>query len=104
MAVFGVDALACRHGEFCARHLKLKGFFSDQMHLNPRKFIVPARLMDKAVQRNSTAKLAIDAGRQIEIELRCHPARIIIGSLQRLAAFDQIHPDQQLGWFAGIIR
>ena len=47
----------------------------DQMHLDPRQYVVPARLVAERVDRNVAVELAVDPVEQVEVELRPSPLR-----------------------------
>ena len=62
---------------------------ADKVHLDAAFGLVPARLMGEGRQVEISAKLAIDAPQEIEVERRRHPACIVIGRhqyIRRLAS------------------
>ena len=64
-----IDA-PCGEGEALARDREGDVARGDQMHLDPRQYVVPARLVAEGVDRNVAVELAVDAVEQVEVELR----------------------------------
>ena len=67
----------------------------DQMHLDPRQHVVPARLVAEGVERDVAVELAVDPLEQVEVELGGDAFRVVIGRDQPLDRLDPVHADQQ---------
>ena len=66
------------------------------MHLDPREYVVPARLVAKGVDWDVAFELSVDPLQQVEVEGGCHAFRIVIGSDEALDRLHPVHADQQL--------
>ena len=66
------------------------------MHLDPREDVVPARFVTEGVAGNVAIELAVDARKEVEIELGRDAFRVVVGGDQSFDRFYAIHPDQEL--------
>ena len=95
MAVLAVDRRALLERERLAGDGELDIARRDQVHFDPRQYVVPARFMAERVGRDRAVELAVDPLEQIEVEARRHTVRIVIGGDQPLDRLDPVHADQQ---------
>src|SRR6478735_7482042 len=82
IAVLGVDGFAGAKLDALAAHLDALALEARQVHLDARTVAVKKGMMLEAGRIEFGVEFAIDACQQIEIELRRHALRIVIGFLQ----------------------
>ena len=68
----------------------------DQVHLDARQDVIPARLVAEGVDRHVAVELAVDPLEQVEVERGGDALRIVISGDQPLDRLHPVHPDQQL--------
>ena len=73
---------------------------ADQMHLNPRRRVIPDRAVFKCRQVEVCSEFAIDAGEQVEVETGRHSRGVIIGRHQDVSVLAQVDADQELACIA----
>src|SRR5215468_11457554 len=100
VTVFGMDGLAEPEIDGLAVDAHFLPFQAGQMHLNAAAFAVVAGMMLERGKIEIAAEFAIDAGEQIEIELRGYPFGVVVGRTQDRDVFDQIDADHQNGALA----
>src|SRR5215472_683069 len=100
VAVLGMDGLAKPESDRLAVHAHFLPLQTGKMHFDAAAFAVVARMMLERGQIEIAAEFAIDAGEQVEIELRGDPFGIVVSRPQDRAVLDQIDPDNQNGSLA----
>src|SRR5215831_13675034 len=70
---------------------------ADEMHLDAMLFLVVAREMAKTRKVEPSAKLAIDAREEVEVEGRRDPGIVVIGGGEYVRVLDQIDADDEKG-------
>ncbi len=66
------------------------------MNLDPRQYLVPARVMAEGADRNIAIELAVDPDEEVERELRSHALGIVVGGDQAIDRLHAVHSDQKL--------
>ena len=67
----------------------------NQMHLDPRQDVVPARLVTKSIDGDVAIELAIDPFEQVQIERGGDAFRVVVGGDQPVDRLDPVHADQK---------
>ena len=93
MAVLGVDGLALLHCEALARDLESDVPRGNEMHLDARQIVVPARFVGKGIGGHGSAEFAVDPGDEVQVERRGDAGGIVIGGFEDGAVLDQVHAD-----------
>src|SRR5512137_1161892 len=77
VAVLGMDGFAGAEVDDLAGHLDLLPLQAGEMHFDAMALAVVERAMLENIQPESTAKLAVDAREQIEIEFGGHACGVV---------------------------
>src|SRR5262245_53645328 len=71
------------------------------MHLDAAQLAVVESAMPERSEVEIGAQLAVDAREQVEVELRRHPARVVVGGMQARRVLLEVDADQQAAARAG---
>src|SRR5262249_15513717 len=97
IAILGVNGFTCAEVDGFSGDFHFLAFEAGKVHFNTMPLAIVKCMMLESIEPEGAAKLAIDAGQQIEIELGRNACLIVVSSVEHLHRLDQIDSDDQGG-------